>query len=259
MIGFCPLASGSKGNCLFLGTKKTKVLIDAGISGKSIKSRLDELDVKVSDISAIFISHEHGDHIEGLKVLSLKLDIPVITNNETARAITDHFKDFPNFKIFTTGETFEFEDLIVHPFRVRHDAVDPVGFTIEVNSLKVGVCTDLGSLTSNIYHVLTGSDILYVESNHEPKLVRESTRSIVYQDRVLSSTGHLSNSTCGELVSHCAKIKLPKRVYLAHLSQECNTPDIAKEVVTLELKKHNLAVDLTVAHQDKITSPEIFI
>ena len=102
MTGFCPLASGSKGNCLYLGTRNTKILFDCGLSGRAVKTRLEEVNVDLADIQAIVVSHEHEDHIAGLKVLAYKLGIPVFANHETAKGIVDRFHDCPKFKIFST-------------------------------------------------------------------------------------------------------------------------------------------------------------
>ena len=137
MKGFCPLASGSKGNCIYVGSEQTKILIDAGISGKAIRGKLAEINVDLEDIDAILITHEHGDHIQGLKTLALRMGIPVFANSETAKGIVDCLHDCPKFKIFSTGETFEFGDLQIHPFSIQHDTLDPVAFTIHVNDLKI--------------------------------------------------------------------------------------------------------------------------
>ncbi len=102
MYGFCPLASGSKGNCIYLGTKKSKILIDCGISAKAITERLGEINVDLAEIDAVFISHEHGDHIQGLKVITNRYDIPIITNYQTAVAIEEMLCDSPKFKLFIT-------------------------------------------------------------------------------------------------------------------------------------------------------------
>ena len=257
MFGFCPLASGSKGNAVYIGSKNTKILVDAGISAKGIKERLEKLDVSVHDIDAIIVSHEHQDHIQALKVLAFKLGIPVIANYETAKAICTHFHDCPKFKIFSTGEPFEFNDLEIQSFSIKHDAVDPVGFSIRTDALKVGICTDLGFVTHPVAHHLASCDILYVEANHEPNMVWASSRPIVYKERVLGPCGHLSNEACGELVS---KVYHPglKSVYLAHLSTECNTKETALRVVgdILNEKKEKLA--LHVAHQDIPSRPTLF-
>lgn len=257
MIGFCPLASGSKGNAIYIGTKKTKILVDAGISGKALKERLEAIDVSINDIDAVFISHEHGDHIQGLKVLAFKLGIPVIANYETAKAICSYFHDCPQCKIFTTGEVFEFQDLEVSAFNIKHDAVDPVGFTIRAENKKIGICTDIGQTSSQVIHSLMKCDILYVEANHEPSMVHASSRPIVYKERVLSPTGHLSNRDSGELIRKVYHSEL-KQVYLAHLSSECNTEETALRIVSETLLEENISLPLTVAKQDTKTTPTLF-
>lgn len=254
MRGFCPLASGSKGNCIYLGSDKTKILIDAGISTKAIKAKLSEIKVNIEEIDAILITHDHGDHIQGLKVLAYNMGIPLFANHETAKGIVEHFHDCPKFKIFSTGETFEFEDLEIHPFSVQHDTLDPVAFTIKTCSLKLGFCTDLGFVTSLVRNQLKHCDYLYVEANHEPSMVHASSRPMIYKQRVLGRSGHLSNRECGELLAEVAHPNL-KHVHLAHLSSECNSPEMAYSVIRSILEKSGLNLDLCIAPQDKIGKP----
>ena len=248
MYGFCPLASGSKGNSIFIGTKNTKILVDAGISAKSATSKLGEIGVKPEELDAILISHEHTDHIAGVKVLASRYNIPIIANRETAKALAQEFHTSPQFKIFMTGEPFEFQDLEIHPFSVQHDARDPVAFTIRTETEKIGICTDLGFATSLVQHALQGCSILYLEANHKPSMVHSSPRPLAYKERVLSRTGHLSNEECGTLLVHVAHGAI-RQVYLAHLSSECNTPQVALETVGEILEKHSIALPLTIAHQ----------
>lgn len=252
MKGFCPLASGSKGNCVFLGTGRTKVLIDAGISAKALQSRLAEINVDLSDIDAILVTHEHMDHILGLRTLAFKRGIPVLANLETAKGIVETFQDCPKFKIFSTGEPFEFGDLEIHPFSIQHDTLDPVAFAINTGSHKLGFCTDLGFATSLVQAHLMDCDYLYLESNHEPSMVHASSRPMVYKQRVLSRSGHLSNEDCGKLLTRVHNPKL-KHVHLAHLSQECNSPEKALHVVGQILKENGIDLELCAAPQDKIS------
>lgn len=252
MKGFCPLASGSKGNCVYFGSDQTKILIDAGISAKAIQERLGEIDVDLADIDAILITHEHTDHIQGLKTLAFKRGIPVFANHETAKGIVETFHDCPKFKIFSTGETFEFRDLEIHPFSIQHDTLDPVAFTIRFNHLKIGLCTDLGFTTSLVQTKLRDCDYLYLESNHEPSMVHASSRPMIYKQRVLGRSGHLSNEACGNLLSHVYHPKL-KHVHLAHLSSECNSPAVAMKVIGEILERHGISLDLSVAPQDRIS------
>jgi len=257
MKGFCPLASGSKGNCTFLGTKQTKILIDAGISGRAIKNRLAEIDIDISEIDAILITHDHHDHIQGLKVLAYRHGIPVFANTETAKGIVHAFSECPKFKIFTTGETFEFGDLEIHPFSILHDTLDPVAFTIRVDSLKLGFCTDLGFVTPSVRHRLQECDHLVLEANHQPSMVHACARPDVYKNRVLGRQGHLSNIDCGQLLADVWHHDL-QHVYLAHLSSECNHPDTALGVVNQILEERGFSVALSIAWQDRVSHPMHF-
>ena len=257
MKGFCPLASGSKGNCIYIGTDQTKILIDAGISAKAIQMRLSEINVDLAEIDAILVTHEHMDHIQGLKTLAYKKGIPILANHETAKGIVEAFHDCPKFKIFSTGETFEFGDLEIHPFSIQHDTLDPVAFTIRVNHFKLGFCTDLGFATSLVQAQLRDCDYLYVESNHEPSMVYASARPLIYKQRVLSRSGHLSNHACGNLLAQVYHSKL-KHVHLAHLSSECNHPATALKIIGEILEQKGIRIDMSIAPQDKISRSILF-
>lgn len=252
--GFYPLASGSKGNCIYFQSDRCKLLIDAGISARSTVEHLNTLDVEISEIDAILVTHEHGDHIKGLKVLAYRYGIPVFANSGTAKGILNAFGECPKFKIFTTGETFEFADLKIHPFSIQHDTLDPVGFTIEVDELKIGFCTDLGFVTTLVKTKLQGCDYLYLEANHEPSMVHACARPMVYKQRVLSRVGHLSNEACGQLLSDVFHDGL-RHVHLAHLSSECNSEEVALKVVKEILDERRYHVELSIAKQDIPSRP----
>lgn len=251
MEGYCPLASGSKGNCIYVGSRHTKVLIDAGLSLKATKERLSQIGVDLSDIDGILITHDHSDHIAGLRGLAYKMGIPVLANSETAKGIVNYFRECPKFKIFSTGETFEFGDMVIHPFTIQHDTLDPVAFTIKFDRLKLGFCADLGFVTSLVKNQLSECDYLYIEANHEPSMVYASSRPAVYKQRVLSRTGHLSNAECAELLTQVAHPNL-KHVHLAHLSSECNSPEKAQTVIGELLAKHGISLDMCIAPQYNI-------
>lgn len=252
MKGFCPLASGSKGNSIFFGTDHTKILIDAGLSAKATKEKLKSIDVNIEDLDAILITHEHSDHIAGLRVMALKMGIPVFANNETAKGIAETFHECPKFKIFSTGETFEFRDLSIHPFSISHDTVDPVAFTIKINNLKLGFCTDLGFASSLVENHLKNCDYLYLEANHQPDWVNACSRPEVYKQRVLSRSGHLSNESCGNLLSQVFHPGL-KHVHLAHLSSECNSPELALNIIKKILKEKTETLEISVAFQHTVS------
>lgn len=256
MRGFCPLASGSKGNCIYLGSRKTKILIDAGISAKQLESRLGEIGVKLSEIDAILVSHEHMDHIAALKVLSSgKNSCKVFCNSETAKGIYENLNVISDFKIFTTDEPFCYQDLEITPFSILHDTLDPVGFAIKVDGLKLGFCTDLGYVTTHVVQNLKDCDYLYIESNHQPAMVHASNRSFTYKQRVLSRQGHLSNEESCFLLREIMGPKL-KQIYIAHLSQECNSPTLAKEMMERDIDGKDIKI--MVAYQDKVSQPVIF-
>jgi len=254
MKGYCPLASGSKGNCLLFASSQTKILIDAGISARMTEQRLATLGITLGEIDAILLTHEHGDHIAGLKVLALKYGIPLLANHETAKGVVDALHDCPKFKIFTTGETFEFRDLEIHPFSIQHDTPDPVAFTIRSEGYKYGFCTDIGFATSQVESCLRDCDFLVLEANHQISMVHSSHRPYVYKQRVLSRSGHLSNEEAGTLLSKIAHPGL-KQVHLAHLSSECNHPDTALGVIQDILDRYGIDLNLAIAFQDRVSDP----
>lgn len=257
MKGFCPLASGSKGNALFLGTDQTRVLIDAGISATALEKKLAEIEVSLESIQAILITHEHTDHIKGLAQISEKWKIPVLANAETAKSIVHILNCRPRFKIFTTGEPFSFGDLEILPFSIPHDTPDPVAFRIRTMGRTLGVCADLGYATSLVKKMLELCDTLYIEANHQPSMVHACARPAVYKERVLGRQGHLSNEGCAELLMGLAHEKL-SHVYLAHLSSECNSEELALKIVGDALSQTICKPNLTIAYQDRVSQPICF-
>ncbi len=258
MNGFCPLASGSKGNSIFLGTPNTRVLIDAGLSALAITKKLAEIDVGIETIQAILVTHEHTDHIKGLAILSEKWKIPILANAETAKSIVSILNCRPRFKIFTTGEPFSFGDLEVLPFSVPHDTSDPVGFRVTAMGNTVGFCADLGYVTSMVSKMLEGCDYLYIEANHQPSMVHACPRPAVYKDRVLGRQGHLSNEACAELLTALSHDGL-KHVHLAHLSGECNSEELALKIVGDALNQAASKAKVSIAYQSKVSNPVHFL
>lgn len=254
MKGFCPLASGSKGNCIYFGSGETKLLIDAGISASEVVKRLSGIGVDIQDIDAILITHEHSDHIKGLENLSSKYRIPVLANSETASSIQAQLKRKLAFKIFTTGESFTFGDIDITPFSIQHDAVEPVAFILQTMGLKCGFCTDLGFVTTLVVKKLSYCDFLFIEANHNVNMVHASARPEIYKERVLSRQGHLSNEECAELIEKVLHDKL-RHIHLAHLSSECNAPELALKVVQERLSVSGVQVEVHIAKQDELSHP----
>lgn len=245
---FCPLASGSKGNCYFLQTKEATLLIDMGISMKELQKRLCLLGSSLSEIDALLITHEHHDHIAGIKTLTANYNIPVITNYLTAEAIVEPLDTCPHFKIFTTGEPFSFKNIEVSTFSIQHDGVEPIAMTLHTGTHKVGICTDLGFVTKTVIHKLKMCNILLIEANHHPESVLASARPEAYKKRVLGRLGHLSNQACAELLAEVAHQDL-RQVYLAHLSSECNSPERALSTIETFLHPRGIHLSLDIAPQ----------
>lgn len=257
MNGFCPLASGSKGNCIYVGTPTTKLLIDAGISAKLIRERLAAIGVALEEIDAILVTHEHSDHIKALDVLGGR-GIPILANGDTAKAIFSLFNQELKFKIFSTGETFEFGGFEIHPFSIQHDAIDPVAFVIKTGREKLGFCTDLGFVTTHVINKLMACDYLYLEANHQPSMVHASNRPPIYKQRVLSRQGHLSNEECAELLEQVYHEGL-KHVHLAHLSSECNSPELALKIIGDKLKSLQAKTEVSIAFQENLSRQILFL
>ena len=249
---FCPLASGSKGNAIYFATDKTKLLIDIGIRYKELLLRLNEINVDINDIDAILITHEHIDHIEGLKTLVGKVDIPVFTNSETAKGIYSNLQVLPRFRIFSTDESFNFNDLVIHPFSIQHDTLDPVAFVIASETFKIGICTDLGLVTSLVKNNLKECDYLYIEANHDEGMLYASKRPLYLKKRISGRQGHLSNKECISLLETILHPKL-KHIYLAHQSMDCNNKDMAKKIVEDFLIKNNSEAKVSITYQEKIS------
>jgi phosphoribosyl 1,2-cyclic phosphodiesterase len=253
MKGFCTLASGSKGNSLYFGTDKSRILVDVGLSLKILKDRLESINVPIESIQAILITHEHSDHIKGLEQIVKQYDIPIIANHDTAKELVDLLSVKPRFKLFCTGEPFSLFDLSINSFSIQHDTVDPVGFVIQSDKMKLGVCTDLGCMTTGVMQAISNMDYLVLESNHDPEMVHASSRPDVYKQRVLSKLGHLSNLDAAKTLE---KVYHPglKKVFLAHLSEECNEQGFALKTVSEYLQEKNCMMPLEVASQEKPSS-----
>lgn len=251
-VKFTILGSGSAGNCAYIETGDTRVLIDAGFSPRQIRQRLASIGRAPENLSAILITHEHSDHICGLFGLAEKLKIPVYCNRETQQATAWAFKEKWNgkrdplfdgmdktiddflakldWRLFQTGDRFELGDLLVETFPIPHDAQDPVGFLLRTHSVNIGFATDLGHMTKLVLERIRAANVLVLESNHDIKLLQESRRSWALKQRILGRHGHLSNEAAAEAVEQIMSADL-KHLYLAHLSRECNRPEIAMRVM----------------------------
>ncbi len=251
----CVLASGSSGNSVYVASGKTRILIDAGLSAKQVAVRLGQIGVVPESINGVCVSHEHGDHIAGIRVLQKRHGVPVYANAGTISGIMRQPKsDEIAIKVFQTGSPFEIGDITIEPFSVPHDAYEPVGFRLQAAGTAVGVVTDLGMVTALIREKLKGCHAIIVESNHDEDLLQEAPRPWPLKQRIRSRQGHLSNTGAAQLISECATDAL-EHVFLSHLSSDCNTPDTALRTVASQLRLDGLGhINLEISHASKISS-----
>lgn len=230
------LGSGSGGNAAYLECGKTRILIDVGLSGKQIRDRLLKINRSPETLSGIIISHEHTDHIKGLLMIAARLGIPVYTNRLTSESIVEYFDEKFCFKIFQNGESFEVGDIEVEVFSVPHDAVDPIGLSFITNSGKIGYVTDIGCVTALTAERFRSAQVLVVEANHDVEMLRNDPhRPWSLKQRIMGKHGHLSNESAAELIERTITENL-QHITLAHLSQECNLPELAVKVVSKKLQ-----------------------
>lgn len=251
MLKFCSLYSGSTGNSLFVQNNNTKILIDAGVSGKKIIEALDSINVSPNEIDAILITHEHSDHIQSVGTFSKKFNVPVYANSKTWSKIPKEAQKISEENIFTfkTSQDFTVGDLVIHPFKTPHDAIESCGFNIFDGKTKISIATDLGHVTPEIQNCLKGSKFVLLESNYEPEVLRICSYPSLLKSRIAGPNGHLSNNMAGETISSLIESGLAT-VMLGHLSKESNFPEMAYETVLSELEMRKFkkgTIDLSVA------------
>lgn len=223
----CSLASGSSGNSIYIATDRKKILIDAGLSGKRVSERLDEIDIVGGDLDAILVTHEHQDHIKGVGILSRRFNLPIYATEKTWAAakedlgtIKSNHKRLINKKGLTLG------DLGIEAFEIPHDAVDPVGFTLKNQSKRVSIATDIGYMTDEIMSNLKDSELVILESNHDLEMLKAGPYPWSLKQRIMSQEGHLSNDDAAATVVELVKNSV-ERILLAHLSKDNNVPELA--------------------------------
>ena len=213
---FCSIASGSSGNCIYVGSDNTHVLVDIGISGKKMETGLNSLELTGRDLDGILITHEHSDHIKGLGVISRKYGIPIYATAGTVDAMV------------------RINDLKVKPFTIPHDAAQPVGYRLEHEGHSVGIATDLGKYNDYIIENLQGLDALLLEANHDIRMLQVGKYPYYLKQRILGDRGHLSNENAGRLLCRLLHDNL-KAIFLGHLSRENNYEELAYETVCSEV------------------------
>lgn len=249
------LGSGSNGNAAIVRSGETTLLLDAGLSAKKTLTRLAAAGIAPSEIDAILLTHEHGDHTGGLPVLLRHLHCPIYGTRLTAEELRGQHERFASceWRLFATGGTFTICSLEITAFSVPHDAADPVGFTLRDGTSALGVITDLGHVNHSVVHHVTGVNCLFVEANHDEHLLQTNTkRPFALKQRILSPHGHLSNRAAGDLAKRAFTEAL-RHVVLGHLSRDCNTPELATACVVSALE--NPAIRVLCAAQDDVLPP----
>jgi phosphoribosyl 1,2-cyclic phosphodiesterase len=246
----CVLASGSSGNSTYLESKESSILIDVGIPTRELQNRLSKIGKSPSEIDAIFITHEHSDHIKGVERLNKQNKVPVYLNRSTYE-FTNLALNTPNF--FKNDAPFEFNDLKITPRPLSHDAADPCGFKIESKGATIGILTDFGKANNKINETINQANCLILETNHDIDMLMNGPYPYLLKQRILSDKGHLSNIDSGLLIKNHASINL-KTIFLAHLSKTNNTEELALGTFsTLAPKNKNIKPELIVAKQEENT------
>ena len=236
---FTSIASGSSGNCTYVGSDNTHILVDAGVSKKRIEEGLCRLDLGFDDISAIFVTHEHTDHIAAIRTILKKHHIPVYATEGTITGIRNSDKkgeiDFSSFVTVSADEAVVVGDMIINPMKISHDALEPCGYRVYCGDKKVGIATDLGCYDQYTVSALSGCDALLLEANHDVRMLQTGPYPYVLKSRILGDKGHLSNEKSGELLCSLLNEKM-KGIFLGHLSKENNLPELAYETVRVEIE-----------------------
>lgn len=234
----CSIASGSSGNCIYVGSDATHLLVDVGISGKRAECGLNSLGISAKDLDGILITHEHADHIAGIGVMARKYEIPIYA---TAGTI-DYMKhcssvgkiDEDLFIEIQADKKLTIKDITVNPMRISHDAAEPVAYRFGYGAKKVAVCTDLGVFNDYTVECLRGMDALLLEANHDVNMLQVGPYPYYLKQRILGDRGHLSNENSGRLLSRILHDDL-QTIVLGHLSKENNLPELAYEAVRMEI------------------------
>lgn len=250
MIRFSLLGSGSAGNAIFVRGAHTKLLIDAGLSLRQLRLRLAAIGESLDGLTGVAITHEHGDHIQGLRTLAKQYRVPVYMTPDTAARVAERIGPVETHVPFDAGDVLPLGEFEVHSFSVEHDAVDPVSFVVARDGCRLGMATDLGHVTGLVRERLSGAQALVLESNYCPEMIERSSYPIEIVQRIKSRRGHLSNHDMNSLLCHLLHDDL-QLVVAIHVSQENNTEEKARAMALQAMRGH--PAELYVAAQDAPT------
>jgi phosphoribosyl 1,2-cyclic phosphodiesterase len=258
-VFFSVLGSGSQGNSIYIESGSTAILVDAGFSGKEIASRLQSIHRRIEDLDAIFVTHEHHDHIHGVGVVSRRCQIPVYSNYKTVKAGEKLLGNLFKHSEFETGGSIQLQELDIRSFAISHDAGDPVGFCINNGKTIIACCTDTGKVSRLVQQRLVGCNVLILEFNHDLQMLKEGPYPLALQQRVRSDHGHLSNNDAAAFLQTLIHDQL-QYVVLAHLSATNNHPHLAMMAArsVIENSRVTTNLQLRVATQN-VASELVFV
>ncbi len=240
MAKVVPLFSGSSGNSYYVGSAGSGILIDAGRSAKQITKALDDNGIDIKTIEAIFVTHEHSDHVKGLRVFANRHDIPVFMSEGTLNALTDggYIDGKTRCHVIQSGGV-DLSTMHVDRFPISHDCAEGIGFRVDMGDRKYALATDLGYISDEVEKSLLGCDVVTIESNHDVNMLKMGPYPYILKRRIMSDKGHLSNLTCSEFLPRLVRSGT-KRFILAHLSRENNMPEIAYRESLNELNANDM-------------------
>ena len=257
-LRFSPLFSGSSGNAIYVGCDDAQILVDAGMSGTRVVQALARVGVDPRGLDAIFVTHEHADHIKGIGILSRKFDLPVFATEGTWEGMYDKIGPIAakNRVIIEAGRDFFIGSIDATPFSIPHDAAEPVGYTFEADGAKLAIATDLGCVRDGWLNHVLGADAVLLESNYDPDMLRAGPYPYELKQRIASRRGHLSNDDAGRVAAELARHGT-RQIILGHLSKENNFPELAMRSCELYLQQSSILphedVALCVARRDGVT------
>jgi phosphoribosyl 1,2-cyclic phosphodiesterase len=251
-VRVCLLASGSRGNSTLVEADNTRLLIDAGLSGKETQRRLAQLNLSCDDLDAILVTHEHHDHVGGIGPLARRHQLPVYVDSRTCLAMTQ-LGTIPHCREFNAGDSFELRNLLISSFSTTHDAINPVGFTIDSREGKVGYATDLGIATRLIADRLQQCRVLVLEANHDEQMLIDGAYPWALKQRIRSRHGHLSNEQACLLLDDIGWPGL-EALFLAHLSEENNCTRLVSSLFQQFVQDKDYQTQIIVGCQSRVSS-----
>ena len=244
MLKFISFGSGSSGNCYYLGTATDALLIDIGVGIRTLKKHCRDYGISLSTVKRVLITHDHADHIKSVGSFSYDYSVPVYATGKVHDGIDHNYcitrkVSSEMRKVLTVGETLQLGDFTVRPFAVPHDASENVGYEIQVEGLTIVIITDVGSITDVIKEAISHADYLVIEANHDVEMLQNGPYPEYLKKRILSGSGHLSNDSCGKALAENMMERL-KHVWLCHLSEENNHPELARKTVETVLRSYGI-------------------